>query len=106
MVVVWFGNKVTLVRQGHIGSTRHRGVPGFLFLMALMNRPLARILVNDRERSVPEGTSVTALLGELGLQPKFLAVELNRRVVPRAEHPTTILADGDRVEVVTLVGGG
>jgi len=40
------------------------------------------------------------------LQPKFLAVELNRRVVPRAEHPTTVLVDGDRIEVVTLVGGG
>jgi sulfur carrier protein len=81
-------------------------VPGFLFSMALMNLQHARILVNDRERSVLEGTSIAALLGELGLQPKFLAVELNRRVVPRAEHPTTVLVDGDRIEVVTLVGGG
>lgn len=74
--------------------------------MVFMDPPRARILVNDRERIIPAGTSVTALLGELGLSPKFLAVELNRRVVPRAEHATTVLSDGDCLEVVTLVGGG
>lgn len=71
-----------------------------------MDQTPARIIVNDRERTVPPGTSVAGLLDELGLQPKFLAVELNRRVVPRADHQATVLADGDRVEVVTLVGGG
>ena len=71
-----------------------------------MNQAPARIIVNDRERAVPPGTSVAGLLQELGLQPKFLAVELNRRVVSRADHHTTVLSDGDRVEVVTLVGGG
>ncbi len=74
--------------------------------MALMDQTPARIIVNDRERTVPPGTSVTGLLEELGLPSKFLAVELNRRVVPRADHQTTVLLDGDRVEVVTLVGGG
>ena len=74
--------------------------------MAVMDRALARIIVNDRERTVPPGTSVAKLLIDLGLEPKFLAVELNRRVIPRADHATTIFSDGDRVEVVTLVGGG
>ena len=74
--------------------------------MALMDQPPTRIIVNDRERTVPPGTSVAGLLQELGLSSKFLAVELNRRVVPRADHQATILLDGDRVEVVTLVGGG
>ena len=74
--------------------------------MALMDQTPARIIVNDRERTVLRGTSVAGLLQELGLPSKFLAVELNRRVVPRADHQTTILLDGDRVEVVTLVGGG
>ena len=66
----------------------------------------ARIIVNDRERTVPPGTNVAMLLEGLGLQPKFLAVELNRRVIPRADHGATVLSDGDRVEIVTLVGGG
>ena len=71
-----------------------------------MEQTPARIIVNDRERTIPPGTSVAELLQELGLQPKFLAVELNRRVVPRADHQATVLLDGDRIEVVTMVGGG
>ena len=74
--------------------------------MAVMDRALVRIIVNDRDRTIPPGTSVAKLLEDLGLQPKFLAVELNRRVIPRADHATTVFSDGDRVEVVTLVGGG
>ena len=69
--------------------------------------PLAcNIMLNDAARTVAVGMTVEGLLAELKLQPRFLAVELNRRVVPRADHATTRLADGDRVEVVTLVGGG
>ena len=71
-----------------------------------MEQTPARIIVNDRERTIPPGMSVAELLQELGLQPKFLAVELNRRVVPRADHQATVLLDGDRIEVVTMVGGG
>ena len=74
--------------------------------MVLMDPTPARIIVNDRERTIQPGTSVAGLLMELGLSSKFLAVELNRRVVPRADHQATVLVDGDRVEVVTLVGGG
>lgn len=74
--------------------------------MALMDLTPVRIIVNDRERTVQPGTSVAGLLQELGLPSKFLAVELNRRVVPRADHQTTVLMDGDQVEIVTLVGGG
>ena len=74
--------------------------------MALMDLTPVRIIVNDRERTVQPGTSVAGLLQELGLPSKFLAVELNLRVVPRADHQTTVLMDGDQVEIVTLVGGG
>jgi sulfur carrier protein len=42
----------------------------------------------------------------LGIIQPHVAVEVNLEVVPRAEHRDTILNDGDRVEVVTLVGGG
>ena len=67
---------------------------------------MINVVVNDVQRQVAAGTTVESLLGGLGLQPRFLAVELNRRVVPRSEHRQTLLADGDRVEIVTLVGGG
>ncbi len=69
--------------------------------------PLAcNITLNDAARAVAVGMTVEGLLAELKLQPRFLAVELNRRVIPRGDHATTLLSDGDRVEIVTLVGGG
>jgi len=67
---------------------------------------MVNLIVNDIPRQMPDGATVESLLNTLGLQPRFLAVELNLRVVPRTEHRQTLLADGDRVEIVTLVGGG
>ena len=53
-----------------------------------------------------EGTTVATLIHELGLTGRPVAVERNREVVPRALHASTVLATGDRLEVVTFVGGG
>ena len=64
------------------------------------------ITVNGEARSVAPGTSIAALIGELGFGDRRVAVERNREVVPRAQHATTILGDGDRLELVTFVGGG
>ena len=64
------------------------------------------VVINGQQRSVNAGTSVASLVEELGFGGKTVAVERNREVVPRAHHATTILADGDRLEVVTFVGGG
>lgn len=62
--------------------------------------------VNGKEREVPEGATVRDLLAALGLPPGPVAVEVNRDVIPRARHALHFLHEGDRVEVVTLVGGG
>ena len=64
------------------------------------------IQVNGEAREIADGTSVTELLCELGVTQPHVAVELNLEVVPRAQHGGTALRDGDRLEVVTLVGGG
>jgi sulfur carrier protein len=64
------------------------------------------IQVNGQAREIAAGSTVANLLGELGVTQPHVAVEVNLEVVPRAEHRDTILSDGDRVEVVTLVGGG
>ena len=64
------------------------------------------VVINGQPRQLPDGTTVAALIGELGLSGKPVAVERNREVVPRAQHATTVLAAGDRLEVVTFVGGG
>jgi sulfur carrier protein len=64
------------------------------------------VVINGETRSVAHGTTVAALIQELGLGDRRVAVERNREVVPRAAHGTTVLAAGDRLELVTFVGGG
>ena len=65
-----------------------------------------RVRVNGEERDVPEGATVADLVERLGLEPTRIAVERNKRLVRRADYAATALADGDVVEIVTLVGGG
>jgi sulfur carrier protein len=65
-----------------------------------------QISVNGKPCEVEPGATVAALLESLGLDPRQLAVERNLELVPRGEHAATPLAAGDRLEVVTLVGGG
>ena len=64
------------------------------------------ISVNGSPRSVAPGTTIAGLIAELGLAGKPVAVEKNREIVPKADHATTTLAAGDRLELVTFVGGG
>ena len=64
------------------------------------------IYINGDLRSIEGGVTVAQLLQELGVTAPHVAVELNLEVVPRAEHANIRLHEGDRLEVVTLVGGG
>jgi thiamine biosynthesis protein ThiS len=63
-------------------------------------------VVNGEERELPAGTTIAVLIRTLGLTSERVAVERNGRIAPRADHARTLLADGDRLELVTLVGGG
>jgi len=62
--------------------------------------------VNGQPRTVRDGLTVAQLLAGLGLAGKRLAVEVNRDIVPRGEHATRMLRDGDRVEIIHAIGGG
>jgi len=65
-----------------------------------------QIEVNGAARTVPRGTTVAQLLESLGLRPELVAVERNTQLVRRSERGTLELCAGDRIELVTLVGGG
>jgi sulfur carrier protein len=65
-----------------------------------------QIEINGQQRDVADGMTIVALLRELELAQPHVAVEVNLEVVPRARHAETVLRAGDRLEVVTLVGGG
>ncbi|RMH23496.1 MAG: sulfur carrier protein ThiS [Planctomycetota bacterium] len=65
-----------------------------------------RIIVNGEEIETADGLTLDALLRERGRASAPCATEVNRQLVPRDDRPGVVLADGDRVEIVTLVGGG
>jgi len=67
---------------------------------------LLEITVNGEARQVRAGTTVRTLIEELGFGERRVAVERNRQIVPRADHDSERLQAGDRVELVTFVGGG
>jgi thiamine biosynthesis protein ThiS len=64
------------------------------------------ILVNGEPRRLDGPATASDLLQHLGLDPRMVVVELNRRIVRRPQLSDTALADGDAVELVHFVGGG
>ncbi len=64
------------------------------------------IVVNGERQVLPEGASVEELIRRLGLERQACAVEVNKELVPKKRHADRGLNAGDRVEIVTLVGGG
>jgi sulfur carrier protein len=71
-----------------------------------MTQPPIRIVVNGQDREIVQGTTVATLIADLGFGDRRVAVERNQEVVPRARHGETQLVEGDRLELVTFVGGG
>jgi sulfur carrier protein len=65
-----------------------------------------QITVNGELRRVEPQTTVLALLQQMSLADKRIAVERNGEIVPRSRHAATPLEEGDRLEVVVAVGGG
>lgn len=64
------------------------------------------IQVNGTATEVPDALTIAKLLDQFELTPARVAVEVNELLVRRANFPQTNLQPGDRVEIVTLVGGG
>ncbi len=67
---------------------------------------MIRITVNGNARSFERPIDVGALLAALELAGKKVAVERNGEIVPRSAHGSTMVLDGDRLEIVVAVGGG
>ena len=65
-----------------------------------------QLTVNGEPRQTSDGRTVRELIADLGLTGRAVAVEVNKKIVPRKTHDQARLTDGDVVEVVTLVGGG
>ncbi|SEL74695.1 sulfur carrier protein ThiS [Streptacidiphilus jiangxiensis] len=65
-----------------------------------------RLTVNGEARSLPGGVTLAEVVAELSTAPSGVAAAVNEAVVPRSEWVATVLADTDRVEILTAVQGG
>ena len=65
-----------------------------------------RIELNGQPTAVPAGTTVADIVARTLPNARAYAVEVNRAVLSRRDHATREVRDGDRIEIVTLVGGG
>lgn len=64
------------------------------------------IVVNGDQTQIAEGSGISDLVKSLGLVTERVAVEVNKRIVRRADWSSTTISEGDRVEIVHFVGGG
>ena len=67
---------------------------------------MIRILLNGEPADLPTPLTVAALLSRLEIDPRVVAVELNRSVVKRDRYESALVDDGAEVEIVAFVGGG
>lgn len=64
------------------------------------------IYLNGEARQVPDNCTAAALVEELGLANRRIAMEVNMEIVPRSGYAEFTLNEGDRVEIVHAIGGG
>lgn len=64
------------------------------------------IFVNGKEKVVRDGITLEGLVKELGIRREGIAIEVNRQIIPKARYAETVLKANDKLEIVTLVGGG
>jgi len=65
-----------------------------------------QIFVNGKAKEISEGIIVKTFIDTLRLNSKAIAVELNLKVVPKKEYDTKRLKEGDKIEIISFVGGG
>jgi sulfur carrier protein len=65
-----------------------------------------KLLLNGEERHIADVASIADLVSALGLDARKVAVERNLEIAPRSTYADVRLADGDRIEIVTFIGGG
>ena len=64
------------------------------------------ILLNNKSETLFDGTTIKMLLEDKNIKNKYFAVEINRNIIPKSVHCKHIIKDGDRIEIITAIGGG
>jgi len=65
-----------------------------------------KVILNGKEQELPEGISIQDLMKRYQLRPEMTVVEINLEIIRRKEYENTVLKSDDKVEFVTMMGGG
>lgn len=65
-----------------------------------------QIILNGEKREFPTALTVAGLVAALQADPRTVAVERNREIVPKSQHAAVALAEGDEIEIIGFIGGG
>ncbi len=65
-----------------------------------------QIIINGEEKEINSDISIDKLIEVLNIDSKKIAIECNLEIIPRSEYSTTIISDGDKLEIVHFIGGG
>ncbi len=74
--------------------------------LLLRGKVTMQITVNGEKGEYSIGTSLSELLKSIDIDERYVAVELNRKIVPRMQFSEKLLMENDILEIVTFVGGG
>jgi len=65
-----------------------------------------KILLNNKTLLLKDGLNIKGLLDQIDLKHKYFAVEVNEQIVPKSNHESYLIKDGDKIEIVSAIGGG
>ena len=64
------------------------------------------ILLNNKPEILLKGSTIRKLLENKNIKNKYYAIEINGKIIPKSNHETYVIKDGDSIEIVTAIGGG
>jgi sulfur carrier protein len=65
-----------------------------------------QVTINGASHTLDDGIMLSTLLTELDIAGKRIAVEINESIVPKSLHPSTVINQGDKIEIIHAIGGG
>jgi len=64
------------------------------------------ILLNNKPETIFDGLTIKKLLEQKNIQNEYFAVEINQKIIPKSDHSSYLIKDGDKIEIITAIGGG
>jgi thiamine biosynthesis protein ThiS len=65
-----------------------------------------KVLLNNKSTFLDDGLTIKSLLNQIDMKQKYFAVEVNEQIVPKSNYDSFLIKEGDKIEIVTAIGGG